>query len=474
MVQTGDSLQIDRKARMRLKSQGLLVRPAVERVRDFGETVQLGDEKWAQYEASRCIHCYNRPACQQACPAGNDISRALLYIEQGKFLEAAQVYRLTTTFPEICGRVCPQEKLCEGACVRNRRGDPVPTGALEAFVTEYERRTYGYEIPVPPPTGRKVAVVGGGPSGLACAEQLVRMGHWVTIFDNHAALGGALTYGFPSFKLPPGLLKDIIQGIQKAGVSFVGNTMIGKKKTVNDLFADGFESIFLGLGSGIDQPLDVPGEKLPGVYFATDFLVRTNVQKKYLRARQRIPPEVGERVVIFGGGDPATDCARTAVRLGARKVTCLYRYTEKEIPGRGHDRKWAEEEGVQFRYLTRPVRITEGEKGHVGGVDCIHVEMGEPDEEGQLHPQLVEGSEFHIQADTVIVAKGYYPDPVVTATTPGLKTQKWGLIVADADTGATSRFGVYTGGDVVTGPDMVVSAMLAGRKAAYTIDAYLS
>jgi glutamate synthase (NADPH/NADH) small chain len=474
LVQTGDSLQIDRKARMRLKSQGLLVRPAVERVRDFDEAVQLGDEKWAQYEASRCIHCYNRPACQQACPAGNDISRALLYIEQGKFLEAAQVYRLTTTFPEICGRVCPQEKLCEGACVRNRRGDPVPTGALEAFVTEYERRTYGYEIPVPPPTGRKVAVVGGGPSGLACAEQLVRMGHWVTIFDNHAALGGALTYGFPSFKLPPSLLKDIFQGIQKAGVSFVGNTMIGKKKTVNDLFADGFESIFLGLGSGIDQPLDVPGEKLPGVYFATDFLVRTNVQKKYLRARQRIPPEVGERVVIFGGGDPATDCARTAVRLGARKVTCLYRYTEKEIPGRGHDRKWAEEEGVQFRYLTRPVRITEGEKGHVGGVDCIHVEMGEPDDEGQLHPQLVEGSEFHIQADTVIVAKGYYPDPVVTATTPGLKTQKWGLIVADTATGATSRFGVYTGGDVVTGPDMVVSAMLAGRKAAYTIDAYLS
>jgi glutamate synthase (NADPH/NADH) small chain len=187
--------------------------------------------------------------------------------------------------------------------------------ALEAFVTEYERRTW-LRNPVPPPTGRKVAVVGGGPSGLACAEQLVRMGHWVTIFDNHAALGGALTYGFPSFKLPPGLLKDIIQCIQKAGVSFVGNTMIGKKKTVNDLFADGFESIFLGLGSGIDQPLEVPGEKLPGVYFATDFLVRTNVQKKYLRARQRIPPEVGERVVIFGGGDPATDCARTAVRLG--------------------------------------------------------------------------------------------------------------------------------------------------------------
>lgn len=473
-MQVGDPSKIDRKARMRLKSRGLIVRPAIERVHDFKETVILGDEKWAQYEASRCLHCYGRPVCQRACPAGNDIAQAMHFIEQGKFLEAAQVYRKTTTFPEICGRVCPQEKLCEGACVRNRRGDPVPTGALEAFVTEYERRKIGYAIPVAPSTGRKVAIIGGGPSGLACAEQLVRMGHWVTIFDNHAALGGALTYGFPNFKLPRSLLQAIIGDILKAGVTFIGRTMIGKKKTVNDLFAEGFESVFLGMGSGIDQALDIPGESLQGVYFATDFLVRTNTEKKNLTPRQRTPLEVGERVVVVGGGDPATDCARTAIRLGARKVTCLYRYTENEIPGRGHDRKWAEEEGVQFRYLTRPVRITEGKKGQVGGLDCVHYEIGEPDPDGQLHPHPVEGSEFHIPADTVIVAKGYYPDPIITATTPGLKTHKWGLIVADETTGATSRFGVYTGGDVVTGPDMVVSAMLAGRKAAYTIDAYLS
>jgi glutamate synthase (NADPH/NADH) small chain len=459
---------------MRMKSQGLLVRPASERVRDFEDTVLLGDEKWAQYEASRCIHCYDRPACQRACPAGNDISRALAYIEQGKFIEAAEVYRETTTFPEICGRVCPQEKLCEGACVRNRRGDPVPTGALEAFVTEYQRRVVGYHIPVPSPTGRKVAVVGAGPSGLACAEQLVRMGHWVTIFDNHPAPGGALTYGFPNFKLPHDLLESIVKSIQEAGVSFIGNTMIGKKKTVNDLFAEGFESVFLGLGSGIDQPLEIPGETLQGVYLATDFLVRSVQKKKLLPARLRTPPVVGSRVVIIGGGDPATDCARSAIRFGARKVTCLYRYTEHEIPGRGHDRQWAEEEGVVFRYLTRPVRFTEGEKGHIGGMDCVRVEIGEPDEDGQRHPFPIEGSEFHIQADTVVIAKGYYPDPIVSATTPGLKTHKWGLIVADSATGATSRFGVYTGGDVVTGPDMVVTAMLAGRKAAFTIDAYLS
>lgn len=471
---TGESIHIDRKARMRLKSQGLPVRPVDERVRDFEETVILGDEKWAQYEASRCIHCYGRPPCQQACPAGNDISQAMLYIEQGKFIEAAQIYRKTTTFPEICGRVCPQEKLCEAACVRNRRGDPVPTGALEAFVTEYERRTVGYQIPVSPPTGCKVAVVGGGPSGLACAEQLVRMGHWVTIFDKHAVLGGALSYGFPPYKLPRPLLSDIIQSILDAGVTFVGRTMIGKKKTVNDLFAEGFESVFLGLGSGIDQPLGVPGENLRRVYYANDFLVRVHGEKKYLPHSQRLPPEVGDRVVVIGGGDPATDCARTAVRMGARKVTCLYRYTEQEIPGRGHDRNWAEEEGIEFRYLTVPLRLTPGEKGRVAGVDCMQVEIGEPDEEGDFHPHPVEGSEFSIQADSVIVAMGYYPDPIVSATTPGLKTHKWGLIVADTATGATSRFGVYTGGDIVTGPDMVVSAMLAGRKAAYTIDAYLS
>lgn len=468
-----DTIYVDRKARMRLGSQGLLVRPASERIHDFNETVVLGDEKWAQYEASRCLHCYNRPACQQACPAGNDISRALLLIEQGKFLEAAKVYRETTTFPEICGRVCPQEKLCEGACVRTRRGDPVPTGALEAFVTEYERRTVGYQIPVPSPTGRKVAIVGGGPSGLACAEQLVRMGHWVTIFDNHAALGGALTYGFPTFKLPRQLVKDIIDSILKAGVTFVSHITIGKKITVNDLFSQGFESIFLGLGSSIDQPLGIPGENLPGVYFATDFLVRTSTEKKNLTPRQRVVPEVGDNVVVVGGGDPATDCARTAIRLGARKVTCLYRYTADEIPGRSHDRHWAEEEGVEFRYLTIPTRLVAGEKGRLVGVDCVNVEISEPDDQGNRYPSPVEGTEFHIRADTVIAAVGYYPDPIVTATTPGLKTQKWGLLVGDPTTGATSRFGVYTGGDIVTGPDRVVNAMLAGRKAAYTIDAYL-
>lgn len=464
---------VDRKARMRLKSRGLLMRPPAERVKDFNEAVLLEDEEWAKYEASRCIHCYDRAACQRACPAGNDISLAMWLIEQGKFLEAASVYRKTNSLPEICGRICPQEKLCEGACVRGRRGEPVLTGALEAFVTEYERRVKGVEIPVPELTGRKVAVVGAGPSGLACAEQLVRRGHWVTIFDARAAPGGALTYGIPNFKLPKKLFFDIWKSLKQAGVSFYGNTYIGKKKTINDLFAEGYEAIFVGTGSVIDAPLDLSGENLPGVYKATDFLVRANVERGLLPPRWRNKPEVGDRVVVIGGSDPAVDCLRTALRLGAKEATCLYRYTEHEIPGRSQDRQLAIEEGARFLFGTLAVGLLPGEDGHVAQVECVRIEISEPDSEGHQQPHVVEGSNFTIQANTVVAARGYYPDPIITATTPGLKTQKWGLLIGDPETGATSRFGVYTGGDAVTGPDLVVTAMVAGRKAAITIDAYL-
>ena len=468
-----DFSAVNRPQRLRLPSRGLPVRPVAERVGDFDEAILLMDANQARYEARRCIHCADIAPCQQACPARNDISYALWLIEHGEFLEAASIYRKTSNFPEICGRVCPQEKLCEGACVLCRRGEPVLTGALEAFVCEYERRVKGVEILPPPPTGRKVAVVGAGPSGLACAEQLVRCGHWVTVYDAHATAGGALSYGFPNFKLPHALVMDIWKDLQRAGVGFVGNTYIGRKKTVNDLFKEGYDALFLGVGSGIDAPLDLKGENLPGVYKATDFLVRANAIPRSLPARQRHLPEVGRRVVVIGGGDPATDCARTARRLGAEEITCLYRYTEQEIPGRKRDRLLAEEEGVRFMYLTQPLSLVAGEDGRLSGLECQHVELGVPDEAGHRTPELA-GDSFFIPAENVVVAQGYYPDPIITATTPGLKTQKWGLLIADHDTGSTTRFGVFTGGDVVTGPDMVVNAMMAGRKAAFTIDAYLS
>ena len=469
-----DFSSIDRKARIHLPSCGLPTRAADERVKDFHEARAPLDEEWAKYEASRCIHCNEMAACRRACPAGSDISLGLYFIENCNYLEAANVFRKTNFIPEICGRVCPQEKLCEGACVLGRIGDPVLVGVLESFACEYERRVKGVTIHPGALTGRKVAIVGAGPSGLACADILVQMGHWVTMYDTRSYPGGALTYGFPNFKLPHTLITDIWNNLKQAGVTFVGNTYIGKKKkTVNDLFSEGYEAIFLGVGSGIDSPLEIPGENLSSVYKATEFLIRANAEKNHLPPRMRMNPEVGRRVVVIGGGDPATDCARTALRLGAEDVTCLYRYTEHEIPGRARDRMLAIEEGAKFEYLSQPVRLIPGPDGELAWIDCVRIAVGEPDEAGQRHPAMVDGSNFSIDADTAIIAMGYYPDPIITATTPGLKTQKWGMIIADRETGATSRFGVFTGGDVVTGPDTVVTAMVAGRKAAYTIDAYL-
>ena len=469
-----DFRSIDRKARIHLPSRGLPTRPAAERVKDFLEARATLDEDWAKYEASRCIHCHEMAACRRACPAGNDISQAMYLIEQGSFIDAASVFRKTNFLPEICGRVCPQEKLCEGVCVLGRVSDPVLVGVLESFICEYERREKGVPISRGEGTGRKVAIVGAGPSGLACADILVRMGHWVTMYDSRSYPGGALTYGFPNFKLPHILIEDIWKNLKNAGVSFVGNTYVGKKKkTVNDLFEEGYEAVFLGVGSGIDAPLEIPGENLPNVYKATEFLIRANADKNHLPPRMRMNPEVGRRVVVIGGGDPATDCARTALRLGAEEVTCLYRYTEHEIPGRARDRILAIEEGAKFEYQSQPVRLIPGPDGELAWIDCVKIAVGDPDEAGQRHPAPVEGSNFIIDVDTAVIAMGYYPDPIITATTPGLKTQKWGMIIADRETGATSRFGVFTGGDVVTGPDMVVTAIVAGRKAAYTIDAYL-
>jgi glutamate synthase (NADPH/NADH) small chain len=464
----------DRQARMKLLSRGLPERPAVKRCRDFNEIYLPVDESWAMYEASRCIQCAEPAACQMACPARNDIPRAMALIAQGNFLEAASVYRHTSSLPEICGRVCPQERLCNAACVRCRTGDPVLTGALEFFVTEYERRMQGVKIPVGSASGHKVAVVGAGPSGLACTDQLLRMGHWVTVYETRAAPGGALSYGFPNFKVPHSLITEIWNSLAEAGATFVGHTPIGKKKTVNDLFADGFDAVFLGVGSSIDAPLNLPGENLPGVLKATEFLVRSNADRRNLSPRQRSGFQIGSNVVVIGGGDPATDCGRTAIRLGASHVTCLYPYTEAEIPGRAKDRRLAAEEGVHFEYLIKTRRLVPGENGILAGVECERITLSEPDESGHRYPIEIPDSTFTIAAETVIAALGYYPDPIITATTPGLRTQQWGLMIADHDTGATSRFGVFTGGDAVTGPDLVVTAMVAGRKAAFTIDAYLS
>jgi glutamate synthase (NADPH/NADH) small chain len=463
----------ERKARMGLVSGGVPVRPPVERVLDFEDVHLPLDADRARFEASRCIHCPDPSHCQKACPAHNDIPQAMWLIEDGDFIQASRVFRQTSSMPEICGRVCPHEQLCQGACVRGRNGDPVPVGTLEAFVADYERQAGEVQLRVPFPTGRKVAVVGAGPAGLSCAEQLVRRGHWVTLFDARPAPGGLLTYGIPNFKLPHTVVSAWWSDLAKAGVGYVGGTWIGKLKTIDDLFAEGYEAVFIGVGAAIDATLGVVGENLPGIYKATEFLVRSNVAPELLPAEWRARPKVGEVVAVIGGGDTAYDCLRTALRLGARRVVCLYRRTEAEMPGNPHDRQLAREEGAEFQWLTQPVRFHAGQDERLAQIECIRMELGEPDEKGRRRPVPVKGSNFIFEADTAILALGYYPDPIIPATTPGLRAHKWGLIINDPETGATSRMGVFVGGDVVTGPNLVVTAMVAGRKAAATIDAYL-
>jgi glutamate synthase (NADPH/NADH) small chain len=465
--------EVDRKARMQLAGVGLPIRPPELRVRDFEEVLVPLTPEQAVAEASLCLHCPDPAPCYKACPAHNDISQALWLIEKGDFLGAAQVYRQTSSMPEICGRICPHEKLCQGVCVRAKRGDPVLTGALESFVADYERRSGGTAIHVGESTGKKVAIVGAGPAGLACAEQLVRRGHWVTIFDSKPIPGGLLVYGIPNFKLSKQVFLELWLDLLDAGVTFVGNTYIGRTKKINDLFHEGFEAVFIGIGTGRDLPMGVMGEDLQGVYKGTEFLIRANTAPDLLPPELQGIPDVGRRVAVIGGGDTASDCLRTALRMGAEEVTCLYRRTETEMPGGAHDRQMAREEGAKYQFLTQPVRFLPGKDGRLARIECIRMELGEPDAKGRRRPVPIEGSNFHVRADTAILALGYQPDPIIGATTPGLRTHKWGLIVTDRETGTTSRMGVFAGGDVTTGPDLVVTAMVAGRKAAATIDAYL-
>lgn len=469
-----DFSSVDRKARMALTSRGLPLRDVEERLLDFDEVVMRLDEDWAIYEAQRCIHCPDPAPCQKACPAHNDISYAVWLIENGQFLPAAEVYRQTSSLPEVCGRICPQERLCEGACVRGKKGNPpVPTGALEAFTTHYQRRMQGVKIPVGKFTGKKVAIIGGGPAGIACAEQLVRLGHWVTIFDARPAPGGLLIYGIPNFKLPKKVVFDIWDDLLRAGVTFVGNTYIGPRITVEKLFAGGYDAVFLGLGTTVDMSLEVPGHNLPGVYKATDFLVRANVEMDLLPHEMCSRPEIGRRVAVIGGGDTASDCLRTALRMGAEEVFCLYRRSEAEMPGGHKDRAMAIEEGAKYHFLTQPVRFIAGANGKLAQIECVRTILGEPDQSGRRAFSMVEGSNFVLDADTVILALGYKADPIISATTPGIQTSSNGLLLADERTGATHRKGVFSGGDVVTGPQLVVTAMVAGRKAAVAIDRFL-
>jgi glutamate synthase (NADPH/NADH) small chain len=474
-VISGDTLAIDRKERARILTDGIELRPVSERICDFNDVVLPMEPEQAMLEAARCVQCPDPAPCVEACPVHNDIPSAMWLIEQGRFLEAAALYRKTSSMPEICGRVCPQEQLCQGSCSHLKPNEAVLTGPLEAFVTDYERKELGgVPIPVGEPSGKRVAIVGAGPAGLACAEQLVQSGHAVTIYDAKPAPGGLLTYGIPNFKLPKDVVCARWQDLHDAGVAFIPNTFIGKDKTIDDLFNDGYDAVFVGVGVGIDAPMEAPGENLPGVMGATEFLIRGNVdQEQVLPAGMGGVPDVGKKVVVIGGGDTASDCLRTALRLGAEEVTCLYRRTLREMPGGAHDRELAREEGAIYQFLIQPIRFIAGENGRLAQVECMKMELGEPDDSGRRRPVPIEGSNFIVDADTAILALGYWPDETIGKTTPDLETHKWGLIVVDPATGKTSREGVYAGGDGVSGPDLVVTAMKAGRNSAQAINEYL-
>ena len=453
---------------------------AEERVRNWDETYLGFDLNSAKIEAQRCIQCPSAP-CQEACPVSNDIPGAFALVEEGDIIGAADVFRETSNLPEMCGRLCPQESLCEGACVvgfairPDGRAEPAVTiGKLEAFVTDYQRREVGGypRPPYPaPPSGRKVAVIGAGPAGLAVAEMLAEMGHGSTVFEYWPEPGGVLVYGIPNFKMRKQIVDDYITHLEALGIEFRCNTYVGKDITVDEMLDGEYDAVFLGTGAGVGNELGVEGEDLEGVHRATDYLVRGNLRPDQLPDHLKEPLPQPTKVAVIGGGDTSMDCVRTAVRMGAETVTCVYRRTEAEMLGRGEERINAREEGVQFEMLTAPLRII-GENGKATGVECIRMRLGEPDDSGRRRPVPIEGSEFVIEADTIPIAIGYGADPVVPETTSGLSTS-WGALIAIDEGGRTSRRGVFAGGDNVNGADLVVTALADGRRAAEAIANYL-
>lgn len=479
MAKQTDAVQIDRKARLKIPRQPVAKQKPEERIYNFDEVYLGYDEEHAKIEATRCIACAD-PGCRKACPLHNDIPRALALISEGKFLEAAAVYRETSNLPEVCGRVCPQEKLCQGSCAIGKRAEPVYLGKLEYFVADYERRTTGIRKPtLAPATGKRVAVVGAGPAGLSVAEELVKRGHAVTVFEALPVAGGVMVYGIPSFKLKKSVIADKVKFLEEIGVQFVFNATIGKDQTIDDLFKAGYHAVFLGTGAWVPTKLNVPGEDLTGIYMATEYLIRGNLPPEMLPAGMQTKPEIGKHIAVIGGGDTAMDCLRTARRLQAQAgitdgtVIDYYRRSEKEMPGKPEERTNANEEGCQFEFLVAPVKFIGDAQGHVRQMECIRMELGEPDASGRRRPVPIAGSNFVVDADVVICALGYNQDRLIEKTTPGLNVDKWGCYLVDAETGATSRPGVYAGGDNVTGAALVVTAIAAGRRAAVAMDAYL-
>jgi glutamate synthase (NADPH/NADH) small chain len=476
---------LDRKARLRLPPQTVVKRAPDVRVDDWKEAYVPWDEQTARLEAMRCIQCPAAP-CSKACPLHNKIPEYLALLENGDIAGAASRLRETNPMPEVCSRLCPQERQCEGNCVLAKNSRAVAVGRIEVFITDYVRQNGGWPIPKPPPTsGKRVAVIGGGPAGLTIAEELAKKGHICTVFDAWPQPGGLLLYGIPSFKMDKAIVDERIAYLTKLGVEFRPNTVVGEDVTVDGLLDNGFSAVFLGYGATRETALSIPGRglggeyeiagnELAGVYWAMDFLLRANVPPEKLPERLRRTVEVGKRVAVIGGGDTAMDCLRTALRLGAERVTCVYRRSEAEMPGRAEERKNAREEGADFHFLATPVSLLGDAQRHVRKIECQRMELGEPDESGRRRPVPVEGSEFLVDADTVVFALGFGVEGTPAKGCDGLETDRWGQVTIDPETGATSRPGVFAGGDCAHGADLVVTAIVDALRAAQGIHSYLT
>lgn len=458
-------------ANMSLKKNKMPVQAPDIRNRNFEEVALGYTPEQAVDEASRCLNCKNKP-CVSGCPVSIDIPAFIAKIRENDFEGAYEILTKASSLPAVCGRVCPQETQCESKCVRGIKGEPVAIGRLERFAADWHMAHAKAEAKKPVSNGHRVAVVGAGPSGLTCAGDLQKAGYEVTVFEALHTAGGVLVYGIPEFRLPKAIVQKEVDNLKALGVKIETNMVIGKVLSVDELFEAGFEAVFIGSGAGLPRFMNIPGENLKGVYSANEFLTRTNLMKAY-RDDSATPIQHAKKVAVVGGGNVAMDAARCAMRLGAKEVHIVYRRSLDEMPARREEVEHAMEEGVIFDVLTNPTEILGNEHKFVTGMKCVKMELGEPDASGRRSPKAIEGSAFTMDADCVIMAIGTSPNPLIHSTTAGLDTNRRGCIIAEEETGLTSREGIYAGGDAVTGAATVILAMGAGKKAAKAIDAYI-
>ncbi len=444
---------------------------AGKRIADFREVALGYNKEEALREAERCLGC-KIPKCEEGCPVRVPIRDFIIAIAEGDMDRAVTLVKSTNSLPAVCGRVCPQEEQCEAKCVVGKRGDGLSIGRLERFVADYEMNRGPVDPPAVEKNGRKVAVVGSGPAGLTCAGDLARMGYEVTVFEALHTAGGVLIYGIPEFRLPNRVVEHEVENLRRCGVEVVCNAVIGKSVTVDELFEDGFEAIFVGTGAGLPRFMGIPGENLNGVYSANEFLTRINLMRANRFPDYHTPVMVGKRVAVIGAGNTAMDSARVALRSGAEEVHIVYRRSEAEMTARVEEYHHAIEEGITFNWLTNPIRM-DGEDGWLKSMDCIRMELGEPDDSGRRRPVPIKGSEFTMEVDTAVEALGTSPNPLIPQTTSGLDIRSWGGVIINEETGMSSRQGVFAGGDIVTGAATVILAMGAGKVAASGIDQHL-